>query len=238
MLNLLHGWGLNARVFSGFAKALERPTRLLDLPGHGHAPFAPGDLDPARLASSLAEEPGPPCAWLGWSLGGLVAMMLAAHHPARVTKLILVGASPCFVSRPDWPYGTHADVLEAFSAQLALDYEATLRRFLTLQAGVGERAQVRRLMADLKEGGEPDPLALTEGLHVLRTHDIRALLSSIQVATLFVHGSDDKIVPKEAALWSAQQLKSARFCVLGRGHAPFLSDETRTVELIRDFLDE
>ena len=236
-LRLVHGWGLNRRVFSGFEAALAWPTKALDLPGHGSARYEAGALDPLRVASLLASayQPGP---WLGWSLGGLFTMALAAHHPRSVTKLILVGATPYFVQAPNWPYGTEFKVLQAFSDQLERDYEATLRRFLSLQAGVGERAQVRQLMSDLESAGRPQAAALSEGLAVLATQDLRADLSRIRVPTLFIHGADDKIVSPEAARWSAEQIPGARFCLVGSGHAPFLSAVHECADIVRDFLNE
>ncbi|HUW97641.1 MAG TPA: pimeloyl-ACP methyl ester esterase BioH [Acidiferrobacter sp.] len=238
MLRLLHGWGLNSAVFAGFGQALVHPTQALDLPGHGHAPYRPGDLDPERVAQTLARRYPEPGAWLGWSLGGLVALVLAARYPESVTHLILVGATPCFVQAPDWPHGTDRAVLAGFADQLEQDYEATLRRFLTLQAGVGERAQVRRLIADLKTGGGADGAALAEGLAILAAYDLRGLLADIQVPTLFIHGSDDRVVPPGAARWSADRMPHARLQLLGRGHAPFLSDEARCAAVIKDFLHE
>jgi len=238
MFRLLHGWGLNSAVFGGFREALAIPTQSLDLPGHGQAPYERGDLDPERLAQTLARRYPEPGVWLGWSLGGLVALVLAARHPECVTKLILVGATPCFLRSPDWSHGTEHAVLKGFADQLECGYEATLRRFLTLQAGVGERAQVRKLMSDLKTGGSAQAAALAEGLFVLATHDLRGLLDSIQIPTLFIHGADDKVVSPEAARWSAQRMAHARLCVLGHGHAPFLSDEARCAEIVKDFLYE
>ncbi|MHB8253697.1 MAG: alpha/beta fold hydrolase [Acidiferrobacter sp.] len=237
MLRLLHGWGLNSRVFSDFEEALAIPTQSLDLPGHGHAPYEHGDLDPGRVAQAFAHRYPQPSVWLGWSLGGLVALTLAARHPACVKRLILVGATPYFVRAPDWAYGTDQAILQSFGEQLALDHEGTLRRFLTLQAGVGERTQVRKLMADLAAGGRAQAPALAEGLSVLATHDLRGLLSAIHVPTLFIHGADDKVVSQEAASWSARRMPDARFCVVGRGHAPFLSDRARCAEVVKDFLN-
>lgn len=238
MLMLVHGWGLNAAVFTGFTTALGLPARALDLPGHGRAPYRTGDLEPECVAERLAKDCDGPRPWLGWSLGGLVAMTLAARYPQCVSQLILVAATPCFVRRPDWAWGTEPAVLDNFSDQLAQDYEGTLRRFLTLQAGAGERTQVRQLMGDLQRGGAAQPSALAEGLSVLKAQDLRARLSLIRAPTLFLHGSHDNIVPSEAALWAAGRIAGARFCAVGRGHAPFLSDEGRCVQLVRDFLRE
>lgn len=238
MLRLIHGWGLNGHVFQGFRAALGGPSEAVDLPGHGKASFAPGALHPETLAQSLALRYPEPSAWLGWSLGGLVALVLAARHPECVTKLILVGTTPSFKAAPDWPWGMAPEILEAFASQLAHDYEATLRRFLTLQAGVGERAQVQALMAHLRIGGAAQAPALAEGLAVLSHCDRRDLLSVVRAPTLFIHGTDDKVVSLKAARASAEQMPHARVCEMGRGHAPFLSHEAQCAEVVRDFLNE
>ena len=238
MLFLLHGWGLNRRVFAGLEGALDIPTRSLDMPGHGEAPYAPGALDPDTLAARLAAAHPGAHAWLGWSLGGLVALTLAARHPQSVSRLVLVGATPRFVRTPDWPHGTEPAVLQTFADQLAIDHAATVRRFLTLQAGPGARPEARALMADLQTGGMPQPAALAEGLAVLQGSDRRALLSSIRAPVLFVHAASDAIVPIEAARAASRLVPNGRLHEAGRGHAPFLNAEACVATLIRDFLSD
>lgn len=238
MLLLLHGWGLNRRVFAGLQQALARPSESLDLPGHGRAPYVPGALDPDTLAAALAAcHPGAH-AWLGWSFGGLVALTLAARHPESVSRLILIGATPRFVRAPDWPFGTESSVFEAFARQLAVDHEATLRRFVSLQAGPGARSEGRMLMADLKASGAPQPEALAEGLTVLQDSDRRPLLSAVQAPVLVLHGMGDMIVSIEAARAAQAFIPKARFHALGGGHAPFVSAPGESAALIRGFLDE
>ena len=236
MLFLLHGWGLNRRVFGGLERALGVPAQSLDLPGHGEASYEPGALDPDRLAARLAAAHPGAHAWLGWSLGGLVALTLAARHPQSVSRLVLVGATPRFARAPDWPCGTAPDVLEAFADQLVIDHAATVRRFLTLQAGTGARAEARALMAHLQDGGMPQAPALAEGLAVLQGSDRRALLPSIRAPVLFVHAATDTIVLIEAARAAARLVPDGRLCEAGRGHAPFLNAEDAVATLIRDFL--
>ncbi|WP_298135405.1 alpha/beta fold hydrolase [Acidiferrobacter sp.] len=238
MLRLLHGWGLNRRVFAGLERALALPCQSLDLPGHGEAPYEPGALDPERLAAQLAARYPSAQDWLGWSLGGLIALALAARHPHCVSRLILVAATPRFVRAPDWPHGTDPGVFAAFAAQLAVDHESTLRRFLTLQAGPGARAEVRALMADLAAGGAPQKAALTEGLRVLQESDLRALLPAVRAPTLVLHGSADTIVSIEAARAAASLMPAARFYETGHSHAPFLNAPDECAALIRNFLHE
>ncbi len=235
MLRLLHGWGLNAGVFQDLCSALAVPVQALDLPGHGHAPYEPGSLAPAACAAALAGRFPEPGVWLGWSLGAFIALELAARHPHCVSALVLVAATPRFVTGPDWPCGTPAADLQALGQRLSADYEGTLRRFLTWQAGMADRARVRALLATLMRAGGVRPEALTEGLSVLRHSDLRDHMSAVRAPTLVIHGADDPVVNPEAGRWLAQRIPHARFHEVGTGHAPFLSAEAAFVGLVRDF---
>ncbi|MCL5980713.1 MAG: alpha/beta fold hydrolase, partial [Gammaproteobacteria bacterium] len=81
-LVLLHGWGMEGRVFDPWLAYLTPHFRCVryDLPGHGATPCAAGlawEGSVTALAALLAEEGESPLL-LGWSLGGLLALGLAA----------------------------------------------------------------------------------------------------------------------------------------------------------------
>ena len=87
-LVLVHGWGLHGGLFGALVPALATTHRVhvVDLPGHGRsAPTEPG----LRAWARAVERAVPArAAWLGWSLGALVALRAALD--ARVEQ---VGAS-------------------------------------------------------------------------------------------------------------------------------------------------
>src|ERR1700730_18867018 len=94
-LVLLHGWGLNLRVWDELAGALAQRFRVIaiDLPGHGKSDWDGRASTPAAQAWRVHETLAPLTqryALLGWSLRGLVALDLDAAHPARVERLALV----------------------------------------------------------------------------------------------------------------------------------------------------
>ena len=84
---LLHGWAANHHIFDLLAAGLpECRVAAPDLPGHGAA-GSDGTFDVAAVADSLAAQLNEPAHLLGWSLGGLVALHMAAHHPEKVRSL-------------------------------------------------------------------------------------------------------------------------------------------------------
>lgn len=240
-LVLVHGWGLHGGVWAEVAAALAGRHRVhcVDLPGFGRSPLPEGPYTLEALARSVAAAVPEGAPWVGWSLGGMVALA-AALGGAPIPRLVLVGASPRFVTAPDWPHAVAPAVLDAFAADLEDAFEATLLRFLALQTRGAEdgRGTLRRLRAVLEAGGRPAPAALHGGLAILREADLRARLGAVAPPTLLVQGERDTLVPPAAAGTTARLLPDARVvAIAGAGHAPFLSHPERFVETVEGFVD-
>lgn len=104
---LLHGgsgsWTHWVRNIAALV-ATGREVWSVDLPGFGDSAPPPdghdADVMPAWLAQGLEQLLGPTALDLvGFSFGGMVAGLLAAHHPAWVRRLVLVGA-PSLTTSP------------------------------------------------------------------------------------------------------------------------------------------
>jgi pimeloyl-[acyl-carrier protein] methyl ester esterase len=227
-LVLLHGWGMHAGIWDALVPALSQRFRVhaVDLPGHG----ASASCDPytlSRIAAELARQMPSHCLVCGWSLGGQVALAWAGAAPQQVERLALVSTTPCFTQRADWPHALEAAVLQDFARALAGDYEATLKRFLALQAQ-GD-AQARRIMQQLRASliarSRPDVRALERGLQILRDTDMRGSIAAIKQPVMLIHGDRDKLTPLAAAEHLRDALPDARLAVMrGAAHAPFITD--------------
>lgn len=241
-LVMLHGWGMHGGVWRGVCDALAQRFRLhlIDLPGMGHsAPCDPCTLP--HLARVLAEAMPPQAAVCGWSLGGQVAMQLALDFPQKLSRLILVGSTPCFVNKPDWQLGIAAEVFSAFAAEVAANYHPSMERFLSLQAFGGEstRSQMRQLREQFAARPAPSPQVLQQTLQILLATDLRERMPSLELPTLVLHGDRDTLAPVAAARWMARQLPQACLNVIpGASHAPFLSHPGAFVEAVMQFFDQ
>jgi malonyl-CoA O-methyltransferase len=240
-LVLLHGWGVSPSIWRTLLIYL-RPwanLRLLELPG-----CAPGaDLDggePALqdiLAGILAQGPQQ-AVYLGWSLGGQLAMVLAAQNPDRVAGIITVCSNPCFVSREDWP-GMPASTFAAFCAAFRADPAAALRRFDSLQVSGSPRSRARMRQLQ-KLDRRPASEDLQYGLHWLETLDQRAALPDLNRPQLHLLAQSDELVPAALAQ-SLEQLLSqtpgARVRLLqGSSHVATLDTPAQVVQEAREFL--
>ncbi len=239
VLALLHGWGMNARVFDGLAGLLAEDfeVRALNLPGHGGCAALP-DNTLASWASDLAQQVPDNTTLLGWSLGGLVAMRAALDYPHKISRLILLSSTPRFVAAEDWAHGMAAADLEAFGAALRADPQATLLRFLSLQTrGVADqKSLLQQLRMSLQSLPQADDTALSSGLTMLRDTDLRAELSRLEQPTLILHGAADTLTPAGAGAWLAETLPAAEHVEWPRAaHALHLSHSEAVATAIRTF---
>lgn len=243
-LVLLHGWGMTPRIWDELRTRFSSADDVLApaLPGHDDASSVEPTLE--AWSDAIAAQLPDAAVVCGWSLGGMIALDLACRHPRKVAQLILIGTSPCFVSRSDapvWPHGLDPLVVHGFTDGFAADPAAILRRFVALQALGDDR---RRVVTTGLEAGlrttntesSADRAGLAAGLRILADADLRVGLSAIRQPTLVIHGAGDALMPFPGAEWLAAQLPDARLKRFdGCGHAPFLSRPAECASLIEGF---
>ena len=241
-LVLVHGWGLHSGIWDGLLPLLEphhQVTRV-DLPGHGRSDWnGAGTLDD-MVQAVLAVAPSA-AAWVGWSLGGLVAMRAALLQPARVTALALLASTPCFVRKPDWQNAMLPQLLETFAADLEQDYRRTLNRFLALQVrGAAHASEVlKSLRATLHADGQPQLAGLRAGLDILRSTDLRSEAARLRCPVLLLMGERDTLVPCAAGQAAAGLFPAAQLDVIeAAGHAPFISHPETCAACLTEWLCE
>lgn len=235
-LLMLHGWAMHGGVLRGFAERLAERFQIFvaDLPGHGHS----GALEPFELArvgdALLAALALDRFALMGWSLGGAVALDIAARYPERVEHLTLLASNPKFVGDSVWP-GMRPTVLDGFAELLLADPKATLQRFLGLQVqGLPEQRQLlTRLRQAVADAPMPAESALRGGLQILKTVDLREQWRHLRCPATAVFGGRDMLVPVAAAKALADLRSEADiYCIDAAGHLPFLSHPDQVMALM------
>lgn len=113
----LHGTRLTRAAWTAQLDALADEFRLLaiDLPGHGSRADEPFTLDAAAAAAAATirdEATDGRAIVVGLSLGGYVAMDLAAREPGLVRGLVLAGASAEPIGPRSTPFRVLAFLLE------------------------------------------------------------------------------------------------------------------------------
>jgi len=172
----------------------------------------------------------------GWSLGGLLALRLAAKGFAD--GLVLFGATARFTRSKEETDLGFADIY--------------VRKMITglIQNRQGVESKFRELMfsdaeweADLDESLPPignwTTPALIAGLQILRSEECLSQLKSITCPVFIVHGTDDRICPYGAAMELMTQLPKAKlFTMHSCGHASFLGREDQIANELRRWWHE
>ena len=241
-LVLIHGWGLHSAIWDGLMPLLEPHVRVtrVDLPGHGHSTWN-GETSLDAMVDAVCDAVPAGATWLGWSLGGLVAMRSAMRDTAQVQSLVAVASTPCFVRKPDWQAAMLPQLLDTFAGELAQDYRRTLDRFLALQVRGSEQArEVLKTLQDAMRGQDmPQPEGLQAGLRILAGTDLRGSLDRIRCRTLLVAGERDTLVPAAAMKAVQGQLPGAQLEILaGAVHAPFIADPVLFARTVSAFVLE
>ncbi len=229
VLVFVHGWGFNGAVWESTVSRLKDHYRCLvvDLPGFGASSPPEGEYSLAALSATLTRELPQDAVWVGWSLGGMVALQAARDQPCSVRSLLLVATTPRFVQSSGWPHAVSEDLLESFGRDLRGRYHQTLARFIALQArGSRDARETIRLLRDrFQRAPRPRPEILAAGLRILREADLRPWIGGLQQPANLVLGERDRLVPVEVSEDLHRLCPAWRVNVLpGLGHAPFLSN--------------
>ncbi|NHU84872.1 alpha/beta fold hydrolase [Kocuria sp. JC486] len=184
---LLHGVGLDRTIWAELEGLLDRPVHALDLPGHGEQPPLTSETTLAELSQDVLDRlPEGKVHLVGFSLGALIAMHIAAHHPERVETLALLSA---VCERTEEEAAAVATRLTAARQDFAGSMATALDRWFpetTANSAVLRESTRSMLFAN-------DPGSYVRAYEVFATGDrqIAGDLALIQAPTLMITGAED-----------------------------------------------
>jgi len=235
-LVLIHGWGMNAAIWDPVLDQLntEFEVTRIDLPGHGYSEIHDGEINPSTdslfsWSEALLKVVPDNAIWLGWSLGGSVALQAALHQQNKIKALFMMTATPCFAQLDDWRCAMPQTTLNKFFMNLEDNSQKTLIRFLSLQIEGCDNA--RALLKQLRIGFSSRPAVndamLKKGFEFLHETDLRDQLKKIKIPMHWLFGEKDMLVPA-CISGSISELvingpETTIEVINGAGHVPFLS---------------
>ncbi|SFL36865.1 pimeloyl-[acyl-carrier protein] methyl ester esterase [Paenibacillus sp. 1_12] len=172
----------------------------------------------------------------GWSLGGLLALRLAAKGLAD--GLVLFAATAQFTrSKEENDRGWTNAYVRQMMKGLSKDRHAVETSFRQLLFTETERES--DLEKNLPTIGSWTTPALIAGLQILQSEECLSQLPLIECPVLIVHGTEDKICPYGAALEMLTLLPQAELMTISRcGHVPFMGREDQISEELRKWWHE
>ena len=220
---LLHGglctneiWGQQRADF-----AANHRTFLPERRAHGHTPDVEGPLSYHDMAQDtidfLASLVGGPAHLVGWSDGGIVALLVAIARPELVRKIVVTGAN--FKPAPQIGPTEMLDELTADAPGMEM--------FRSMYEAASP------------DGAEHWPVVVGKMAEMLRTEPDIPIedLGSISAPTLVLVGDDD-FVSLEHTIELYRAIPNSELAVVpGTSHAHFMEKPSLINRIVLDFLD-
>jgi 3-oxoadipate enol-lactonase/4-carboxymuconolactone decarboxylase len=218
-LVLLNAIGTTTAIWDGLVGPLAERLRLIrvDTRGHGGAPPAHQPCSIADLGAdvlAVLDKEGVEQAHIaGVSLGGMVAMWLAAHHPERIGRLALLATS---AHLPASRWEERAAAVRA--GGMAAITGPVVARWIAPALAARDPELVARLTAMLQS---TDTESYARCCEAIAAMDLRADLPRIGSPTVVIAGAEDQAIPVEHAHTIAEGIAMAQLAVLpGAAHIP------------------
>jgi pimeloyl-ACP methyl ester carboxylesterase len=171
-------------------------------------------------------------ALFGVSEGGPMACLFAATHPERTRALALYGTFARMVEAPDHPVGITERTLDGLLARVD-DWGGPVGLDLWAPS-VADQPQAQRFWARLLRAGS-SPRGARDLISLYREIDVRDVLPSIQVPTLVLNRTGDRMVSMAQARDLADRIPGARLVELpGDDHLYVTGDVDALLEEIEE----
>lgn len=201
--------------------------------GHGGSDAPEGDYKLERLGKDvldLLDALGvQQTAYCGLSMGGMVGIWLAMHHPRRFSRLALCSIAVFTPPREMWDERIKA-VSEGGTAAVA---ESVLERWLTQDFRENRPEEVERVRAMILG---TDPVGYAGGCAAVRDIDLRDRLGLIESPVLVVSGAQDAVTPPERGQYVVERVPGAQKAVLDTAHLSSVENPEEFNRIVLGFL--
>ncbi len=235
----LPGWGFSAKIWSVIAAEFAKYTiKYVDFPKIGNLPFNQQTLEQVidELQTGIPDD----SIVIAWSLGGTLAIQLAASYPHKVSRLVTVGATPKFAAdeQEDW-IGIPAHDLAQFKQQAEADLPLLLKKFTAKISYPHLKSDVQATLRQYLLDADTIKEHFYYYLNALVQCDCRQVYQTLTLPMLHIFGEQDAILSSGSAENIANLNAKAKIVNLNNaGHAPFLTHKNEFVKTIYEFINE
>jgi 3-oxoadipate enol-lactonase len=200
--------------------------------GKAELPFTVADMagDAVALLDALGIENAHV---VGISMGGTIAQELALAHPERIRTLTL-GATFC--GGPESSLMAPEDLQMLGAAYASGDPEQVFRAMWEINISPAHRADDSRFDAFREMGSTlpaPRPV-VTQQMRACAEHDTSTRLDRIDLPTLVVHGTADRLIKVDNGKLIARLIPAPIELLEDVGHMFWWEQPERSAELIRE----
>jgi 3-oxoadipate enol-lactonase len=217
-LLLLNPLGVSVDIWDEQLTALSERYELIRFYARGHGKSTIGEHQEATIellandALAVLEACGIARAHLcGISLGGMIAMHLAAHTPDCVLKVVLSNTTPYMPPRENWEQRIQTARTQGLDSLI----EGTLGRWFTPEFHRAHPEKIAKVRTLLRE---TTPAGYAACCAAIRDMDQRESIKNITAKTLVIGGTKDVGTTPEMAQSIANSVPEAKLVMLEGAH--------------------
>ena len=162
---------------------------------------------------------------VGASMGGMIAQIVAIHHPDRVKSLVSIMST---TGRRDLPPGNPETLSALFRPPNSESRDDLIEASVLVQKalaspGFPTSETEMRLRAERRTDRAPFDLAglARQSAALIVAPPRNALLNQVRCPTLVLHGADDPVIPAAAAEDTAKSIPGAELVIIPGGSHDF-----------------
>jgi pimeloyl-ACP methyl ester carboxylesterase len=183
---------------------------------------------------------------IGESIGFSIALKYVTKYLGKVSKLVLVGGSPKFITTDDFPLGWSQEAFQASATFWEQSYSMAFRAFLEMIFPERGTKYLREWGFRIAQKTPPD--IVKNSITNLFQADVRQLLTKIDMPTLILHGEKDVVFTypidrtidlrvSEGAKYIRENIpESKNYIFEGKGHFPSVTAADEFNRILKEFV--
>jgi sigma-B regulation protein RsbQ len=240
-----HGFGTDQNIWAEVSAPFLKDYKVIlyDLVGAGKAnidAFNPETYDTlyayANDLTDLCESLHVQNAILvAHSVSGMIGMLAGIEAPRFFSKMIFLGASPCYVNSETYTGGFTQEALNDLFNSMETNYYAWISGFAPYVMSNDDRPELAEKFAKTLAEIRPD-IAVSVARTIFQG-DYRSKLPEHTIPTLLIHNDNDPAVPVSVGKYMNVRIPNSKLkLVHSSGHFPHVSAPLEVIQSIQNFI--
>lgn len=242
---LAHGFGSNQQMWQYITPALEENRQLLlfDYVGSGNSDKEAYSTEKYKDLTGYAQDlidiidayniEG--STFIGHSVSGMIGMLASFKRPQAFSKMIMIGASPCYLNDGDYMGGFSREDVAGLFQMMEMNFAGWASHLAPIVTDPqNSPTATKQLEMTFKSN---DAAIAREFAEATFLADHRHQLAEMTVPTVLIQGIEDAIVPQPIAHYLHDHIAGSELTFLDvKGHYPHISQPQKTVEKILHYI--
>ncbi len=242
----VHGFGCDQHMWRFITPAFEQNYQiiLIDLVGSGQSDIRYYDFIKYDSLKGYADDIIEVCqlleleniVFVGHSVSAMIGAKAAVKMPHLFKKMVMVTPSPRYLNDTDYTGGFTKEDIDELLQNLDANYLGWSSAMAPLIMGNPHKPELTEELTN--SFCRNNPSIAKHFARVTFLSDDRADVKKLNTETLIIQCSQDSIAPQQVGEYLHRHIKNSCYHLMeATGHCPHLSEPNKTIQAIKDFIN-